>query len=99
MGIVPPHYPQLEVLSSDLANSEVQLYAQRRTLTLSLDFVGTRVVCPVCGAACAMKDHAAERSWRHLNAMQLSVSEDSDRPDSPLFVQPLRGKDDFCLPG
>jgi len=41
---------------------------------LSLEFVGTRVVCPECGAECSMKDHAAERRWRHLDAMQFQTT-------------------------
>lgn len=27
-----------------------------------------------CGAACAMNDHAVERSWRHLGAMQFHTT-------------------------
>ena len=45
-----------------------------KSLTLSLVFVGTRVVCPECGTECAMKGHAAERSWRHLDAMQCQAT-------------------------
>ena len=56
------------------AISHVQLDVQNRTLTLSLKFVGTPVLCPECGVACLMKDHAAERSWRHLDAMQFQTT-------------------------
>jgi transposase len=68
------HYHQLVGLNSDWSISDVQLDVQNRTLILSLEFVGTCVVCPECGAACAMKDHAAERSWRHLDAMQFQTT-------------------------
>ena len=31
------------------------------------------MVCPESGAACSIEDHAAERSWRHLDAMQFQT--------------------------
>jgi transposase len=74
MDALSLHYHQLVGLNSDWAISDVQLDVQNRTLILSLEFVGTRVVCPECGAACAMKDHAAARSWRHLDAMQFQTT-------------------------
>jgi len=70
MDVSSRHCHQLAGLNSDWAISHVQLDVQRQTLTLSLEFVGTRVVCPECGAECSMKDHAAERMWRHVDAMQ-----------------------------
>jgi transposase len=74
MDTLSRHHHQLAGLNSDWAISHVQLDVQNRTLTLSPEFVGTRVVCPECGAACAMKNHAAERNWRHLNAMQFQTT-------------------------
>jgi transposase len=74
MDTLSRHYHQLVGLNSDWAISHVQLDVQNRTLTLSLEFVGTRVVCPECWAACAMSDHAAERSWRHLDALQFQTT-------------------------
>lgn len=44
-----------------------------RTLTLHLDFVGERVVCLECGAACSINDYASERSRRHLDPMQFQT--------------------------
>ena len=52
----------------------MQLDVQRQTLTLSLELIGTRVVCPECGAECSMKDHAAERRWRHVDAMPFQTT-------------------------
>ena len=74
MDVLSRHYHQLAGLKSDWAISQVQLDVQSQTLTLSLEFVGTRVVCPECGAECSMKDHAAERRWRHLDAMQFQTT-------------------------
>jgi len=73
MDVLSRHYHQLAGLNSDWAISHVQLDVPSKTLTLSLQFVGTRVVCPECGTECAMKDHAAERNWRHLDAMQFQT--------------------------
>ena len=70
MGILPPHYLQLEVLNSDLANSEVQLCAQRRTLILSMEFIAIGLVCPVYALGWAIKNHATELRWFHLDAIQ-----------------------------
>ena len=57
-------------LNQDWVSADVQLDVEKRTLTLPLEFVGDCVVFPECGAACSMKDYSAERSWRHLDAMQ-----------------------------
>ena len=46
---------------------------ENRTLTLAQEFVSALAVCPACGAECAMKDHAAERSGRHLDARQFQT--------------------------
>jgi len=68
------HYHQSAGLNSDWAISQVLLDVQSQTLTLSLEFVDTRVVRPQCGAECSMRDPAAERRWRHLAAMQLQTT-------------------------
>ena len=34
---------------------------------------GAQVPCPVCGKPCAMADHAPERTWRHLDTMQVET--------------------------
>ncbi len=73
MDSLSRHYHQLVGLNQDWVIADVQLDVENRTLTLSLEFLGDRVVCPECGATCSMKDHAAERSWRHLDAMQFQT--------------------------
>ena len=74
MDSLSRHYHQLVGLNQDWVIADVQLDVENRTLTLSLEFVGDRVVCPECGAVCSMKDHASERSWRHLDAMQFQTT-------------------------
>ncbi|MFO0226285.1 MAG: transposase family protein [Planctomyces sp.] len=73
MNPLSRHYHQLVGLNQDLVIADVQLDVRNKTLTLPLEFVGDHVVCPECGATCSMKDHAAERSWRHLDAMQFQT--------------------------
>ena len=73
MNSLSQHYHQLMGLNQDWVISDVQLDVQKRMLTLPLEFFGDCVVCPECGLVCAMKDHAAERSWRHLDAMQFQT--------------------------
>jgi len=73
MNSLSRHYHQLVGLNQDWVIADVQLDVEKRTLTLPREFVGDCVVCPECGAACSMKDHAAERSWRHLDAMQFQT--------------------------
>lgn len=73
MDSLSRHYHQLVGLNEDWVIADVQLDLTSRTLTLPLEFVSERVVCPECGATCSIHDHAAERSWRHLDAMQFQT--------------------------
>jgi hypothetical protein len=70
MGVLPRHYHQSAGLKSDGGISHVQSDVQSRALRLCLEFFGARAVCPEFKNVCAMLDHAAERSWRCLDAMQ-----------------------------
>lgn len=60
-------------LDADWAIANVDLNTESQTLTLALEYVGKRVLCPECNQGCARKDHAAERRWRHLDAMQFQT--------------------------
>jgi hypothetical protein len=60
-------------MNADWSVSDVKLDVLEKTLKLTVEYVGQRVVCPDCGTSCAMKDHAAERSWRRLDAMQFQT--------------------------
>ena len=66
--VVSGHYHQLAVWNSDWVMSNVEFDLPGKTQ--SPEFVGTYVVCPECGNECAMRDHAAEKICRHLDAMQ-----------------------------
>ena len=73
MNPLSRHYHQLVGLNQDWVIADVQLDVRNKTLTLPLEFVGDHVVCPECGATSSMKDHGAERCWRHLDAMQFQT--------------------------
>lgn len=60
-------------LDANWSIGNVDLNTESQTLTLALEYIGKRVVCPECDQACAKKDHAAQRSWRHLDAMQFQT--------------------------
>lgn len=73
MDSLSQHYQRMVGLNEDWMISDVDLDTDSQTLTLALEFVGARVTCPECDAHCAKKDHAAQRSWRHLDAMQFQT--------------------------
>lgn len=60
-------------LDSDWKIADVDLNVTGQLLKLSLEYVGATVVCPECRKSCAKKDHAPERQWRHLDAMQFQT--------------------------
>lgn len=60
-------------LDSNWSITSVDLNTESQTLTLALEYVGKRVACPECDQLCSKNDHAAERSWRHLDAMQFQT--------------------------
>ena len=75
-GLMNPlsrHDHQRLGLNHDRVIADVQLDVRNETLTLSLEFVSDRVVCPECGAACPMQDHAVTRTWRYLGAMPFDM--------------------------
>ena len=73
MDSLTDHYHRMVGLDSNWSIASVDLNTESQTLTLALEYVGKRVACPECDQACAKNDHAAERSWRHLDAMQFQT--------------------------
>lgn len=60
-------------LDDNWAIADVDLDVAGQQLTLELAYVGSEVACPECGEHCSKKDHAPERQWRHLDAMQFQT--------------------------
>ncbi|MFY8058567.1 MAG: ISL3 family transposase [Planctomycetaceae bacterium] len=73
MESLSQHYHRMVGLNADWSVTDVKLDVAEKMLRLTVEYVGQGVVCPDCGTSCAMKDHAAERSWRHLDAMQFQT--------------------------
>ena len=73
MDTLELHYGRLLGLSEAWRVVEVELSLESQRVVIRLEHASGPVVCPECGAACARKDHAAERSWRHLDTMQFET--------------------------
>lgn len=73
MDSLSDHYHRMVGLDSNWSITSVDLNTESQTLTLALEYVGKRVACPECDQLCSKNDHAAERSWRHLDAMQFQT--------------------------
>lgn len=73
MDLLSAHYHQMVGLDENWRIADVDLDVELRVLNLSLEYVGRAVVCPECKKQCAKKDHAPERTWRHLDAMQFQT--------------------------
>ena len=73
MNKLSEHYRQLLGLDASWEVSDVSLSLEERRVEITLQHRGRRVVCPECGAACGIADHAPERTWRHLDTMQFET--------------------------
>jgi transposase len=73
MGTLSTHYAQLPGLDDSWRVDAVELRLDERRVEVRITHVGTGVSCPECGVSCGLADHAEERRWRHLDAMQFST--------------------------
>jgi transposase len=70
METVKSHYRVLLGLNELWDVSGVALDVSAKSVTISLEYRrGRGGVCPECGAEYGLKDHAPERTWRHLDTM------------------------------
>ena len=67
------HYALLLGLDDFWRVDSVDLQLEDRRVEIRLSHVGSGVVCPECGGACGLADHAEERRWRHLDTMQFTA--------------------------
>ena len=67
------HYGMLLGLDESWKVTDVKLELDNKRVSIKLGFVGRRVTCPGCGAACSKADQAPERTWRHLDTMQFET--------------------------
>ena len=67
------HYALLLGLDDTWRVDQVELSLDRKRVTITLEFMVQRAVCPECGVLCPLYDHAEERTWRHLDTMQFET--------------------------
>jgi len=68
---VEAHYSRLLSLAEPWSVRDVVLDEARETVEIRVaERDGSAFPCPECGAASPLHDHAPERRWRHLDAMQ-----------------------------
>ena len=68
------HYSLLLGLGADWKVSRVAINVPALRVDIFVEFCGQSARCPKCGAPCRLHDHAPERTWRHLDAMQFSTT-------------------------
>ena len=73
MDTLQSHYARLLGLDDSWRVESVALQIEDRRVEIHLSHVGSGVICPECGVACGLADHANERRWRHLDTMQFET--------------------------
>jgi transposase len=74
MDRLSTHYGQLLELDASWEVSDVELSLEDQRVTIRLEHVaGRQVCCSGCGEPRPLKDHAPERTWRHLDIMQFET--------------------------
>ena len=73
MKTLPQHYSELLGVDDSWRVTEVDLDLPGEQVRIELEATGRSYCCSACGAACALKDHAPQRQWRHLDTMQFKT--------------------------
>lgn len=73
MSELTKHYRLLLGLDAAWEVSKVDLRLGENRVDILVTHVGGPVACPGCEGACSIADHAPERTWRHLDAMQFET--------------------------
>jgi transposase len=73
MSKLTEHYRLLLGLDAAWEVAEVSLSLEEKCVEILVTHLGGRVTCPECGGQCSIADHAAERTWRHLDTMQFET--------------------------
>jgi transposase len=67
-------YAQILGLGKPFSVARVELSVAKGNVGIWVEHeAGARFGCPECNADCAVYDHAEERTWRHLDTMQLQT--------------------------
>ena len=73
MDKLQSHCARLLGLDDSWRVESVDLLIKDQRFEIRLSHVGSGVICPACGVACGLADHADERRWRHLDTMQFTT--------------------------
>ncbi len=73
MDSLKSHYRLLLGLDKTWDVTSVELNVAAKSVTIALEYRGRGGACPECKADCGLKDHAPERTWRHLDTMQFET--------------------------
>jgi len=74
MNNLSQHYKQLLGLGEDWLVQSVDLDLDALRVEIHLQHnPDIKCGCPECGQPCPLKDHTAERTWRHLDTMQFET--------------------------
>lgn len=71
--ITEEHYEQLLGLRSPWSVTKVDLNMEELRVDIEVEHLEQTDKCPECGASCPIYDHAAKRTWRHLDTMQFET--------------------------
>jgi transposase len=68
------HYSKLLGILSPWRVADVQLNLELKWVEIFIQWTpGEMPPCPDCGKPCSIHDHAAQRTWRHLDTMQFET--------------------------
>jgi len=73
MDRLSKHYAELLGLAEGWEVERVDLSLEESRVEIRLRRSTAAVVCPECSKECSIADHAAERTWRHLDTMQFET--------------------------
>ncbi len=73
MNTLSNHYAMLLGLNEAWQVQDVELSLEEQRVEIHLEATGKPVCCSECGEQRSLKDHAPERSWRHLDTMQFET--------------------------
>lgn len=74
MQTLSEHYRDLPGLDKSWRVVKVDLELDPAEVRIYLESSGAAVSCSECGKECSLKDHAPERTWRHLDTMQFTTT-------------------------
>lgn len=73
MKTLSEHYGQLLGLDAAWRVVDVELSLEEQRVDIRLEATGQPACCPGCRESRPLKDHAPERTWRHLDTMQFET--------------------------